>query len=110
MPVLPGGLQVCPVVVPPLVGGGDDPLDLDVPEPPPLAPAKPGIFSGMQSDGRSLVTSKRVVDHLGLLSSSPRFASMERDTEMSAEFVSFTPVLDAPVVWLQTPFGSFRSD
>ena len=31
---------------------------------------------------------------------------MDRETEMSAVFVSFTPVLDAPASWEQRPFGS----
>lgn len=93
-PVLPGGLHVWPVV-PPLGVGAVDPLDVVV-GCPPLAPAKPGIFKGIQSEGRLWGQSKSVWDHLGLLFSSPRSASMERETETSAAFVSFTPVLDAP--------------
>ena len=31
---------------------------------------------------------------------------MERETDMSAVFVSFTPVLEALDVWLQRPFAS----
>ena len=65
---------------------------------PPLSPAKPGIARATQPEGRSLDQSNSVLDHLGLLSSSPRFASMDRETEMSTLFSSLTPVLDAPAV------------
>ena len=105
MPVLPGGLHVCPVV-PPLGVGAVDPLD-DVGSPP-LAPARPGISMGWQTEGRSCGQSNRVLDHLGLLSLSPRSASIDRETETSAWFASFTPVLDAPAFWLQRPLGSLR--
>lgn len=102
MPVLPGGLHVWPI--------GDvevgDVAALVVVESSPLAPDKPGMLKGMQSEGRSLDQSKIGRDHFGLLLSSPRFASMEREREMSALLVSFTPVFDAPAVWLQRPFGS----
>ena len=107
-PVRPGGLHVCPLV-PLLFDAADADFDpLDVAVFPPLAPSRPGILKGMHSEGRSLVESKSVSDHLGLLASSPRLASMEREREMSALFVSSTPVLDAPAVLEQRPAESLR--
>ena len=108
MPVLPGGLQVFPVgsSLGGLAVGAFDPADVVGSSP--LVPPRPGILKGMHFEGRSLVESKSGLDHLGLLSASPKFASMERESEMSALFVSCTPVLDAPAFLLQTPFGSLR--
>ena len=103
-----GGLQLCPIGDVEVEVGRVDPFVLVVVDPSPLALARPGMSRGMQSEGRSLDQSKMSWDHLGLLSwsSSPRFASMEREREMSALLVSLTPVVDAPGVWLQRPFGS----
>lgn len=99
IPVFPGGLHVWPPLG---VVGAVEPFDVEVASTPP----KPGMLKGMQLEGRSWGQSKSVLDHLGLLESSPRSASMERETETSAALVSLTPVLDAPDVWLQRPFGS----
>ena len=85
-----------------------DPVDVDVF--PLLAPSRPGMLKGIHCEGRFMIESKSVSDHLGLLSSSPRLASMERESEMSALFVSCTPVLDAPAVLEQRPAESLRYD